>query len=201
MSIQAVYWDIGGVLVRTGDRLPRTVLARRLGMSYQDLETLVFNSEIGRKAQRGEITEPERWNSLVGELGIAAEEVPAVRQAFFGGDFLDEALVTYIRSLKPRCKLGVISNAMGGARHFIEVECGLAGLFDHLTFSAEVGVMKPDARIFQHALAGLGVEPAQAVFVDDFLHNIQAARALGMLAVHFQTPAQAVAELEQILTA
>ena len=201
MNIQAVYWDIGGVLVRTGDRQPRYELAARFGLSYQALEELVFASDWGKKAQRGEITEAERWDYLVEELGITPEEVPAVRRAFFGGDFLDDALVAYIRSLKPRCKLGVISNAMGGTRHFIEVECGLAGLFDHLTFSADVGVMKPDARIFQHALAGLCVAPAQAVFVDDFLHNVEAARLLGMQAVHFQSPAQALAELEQILTA
>jgi epoxide hydrolase-like predicted phosphatase len=201
LSIQAIYWDIGGVLVRTGDPLPRTALAQRLGMSYQDLESLVFGSEIGRKAQRGEITEAERWNYLSQELGIQPEEVSLVRQAFFGGDFLDQELVAYLQRLKPRYKLGVISNAMNGTRQFIEVQCGLAGLFDTLTFSAEVGVMKPDVRIFRHALDSLGVEPASAVFVDDFFHNVEAARLLGMQAVHFQSPAQAMAELEQILTA
>lgn len=201
MSIKAIYWDIGGVLLRTRDRQPRQQLAERLGLSYQELEALVFNSELGRKAQRGEIAETERWNHLVDELGITLEEVPAVREAFFGGDFLDQELVAYLRRLRPRYRLGVISNAMDGTRQFIEVTCGLAGVFDHLTFSAEIGVMKPDVRIFHHALAGLRVEPGEAVFVDDFLHNVEAARAVGMHAIHFQSPAQAMAELDEILGA
>ena len=200
MMIKAVYWDIGGVLVRTGNRQPRQELAARFGLSYQELEELVFGSDLGRKAQRGEIPEPERWAHLVDELGIPLEEVPAVRQAFFGGDFLDEDLVAYIRRLHERYQTGVISNAMGGVRRFIEVECGLADAFDHMTFSAEVGVMKPDARIFHHALAGLGVQPAEAAFVDDFLHNVEAACTVGMHAVHFRTPAQAMADLDLVLT-
>lgn len=198
--IKAIYWDIGGVLVRTGDRAPRQELAARFGLSYQALEELVFGSELGRMAQRGEILESERWEHLVDELGISPQEVLAFRQTFFAGDFLDYMLVSYIHQLHSHYQTGVISNAMGGTRRFIEVECGLVGLFDHLTFSAEVGVMKPDARIFHHALAGLGVQAEEAVFVDDFAHNVEAASILGMHAVHFQNPAQAIAGVDSILS-
>jgi epoxide hydrolase-like predicted phosphatase len=199
MTIQAIYWDIGGVLIRTQDRTPRQQLAQRLGLTYQALEEFVFGSELGRKAQRGELPELERWASLAHELNIPPAEIPAVREAFFGGDFLDERLVAYIRNLRTRYRLGVISNAMSDTREFIEVRCGLAGVFDHLTFSAELGIMKPDPRIFQHALAALGVQPAEAVFVDDFMHNVEGARAVGMHAIHFQNPDQALADLEALL--
>jgi epoxide hydrolase-like predicted phosphatase len=54
-------------------------------------------------------------------------------------------------------------------------------LFDVVVDSSMIGMRKPDPRIFQHALAALGgVEPDDAVFLDDFQGNIDAAEALGM---------------------
>jgi HAD superfamily hydrolase (TIGR01509 family) len=51
--------------------------------------------------------------------------------------------------------------------------------------------MKPDARIYQIALERSSAQPAEAIFVDDFEHNIVAAQALGITTVHYQDPAQA----------
>ena len=197
--IKAIYWDIGGVLARTADRQPRQALALRLGMTYEDLETLVFGSESGRAAQRGEISEPERWARLAGELGIDPAVVPDVQQAFFGGDIIDADLVAYIRRLHQSYRTGIISNAMSDARSLVMGRWGLADVFDHLTFSSELGVMKPDPRIYQHALQGLGVLPGEAIFVDDFLRNVEGAQALGMAAVYFRSPQQAMQEVDELL--
>ena len=71
----------------------------------------------------------------------------------------------------------------------------MADAVDDIVVSAEVGIAKPDGRIFELALARLGVQPAEAVFVDDFARNIEGARAIGMPAVHFKNTAQAVAEV------
>ena len=68
-----------------------------------------------------------------------------------------------------------------------------------VTISAEVGAAKPQQRIFELALQAAGVAPEAAVFVDDFEENIEAARRIGMAAVHFRDPAKAVAELEALL--
>jgi FMN phosphatase YigB (HAD superfamily) len=62
------------------------------------------------------------------------------------------------------------------------------GLFDHWSFSDEVGCYKPDRRIFEHALAGLGgVDPARAAHVGDLRRtDIGGAQAIGMLAVRYR---------------
>jgi HAD superfamily hydrolase (TIGR01509 family) len=69
-----------------------------------------------------------------------------------------------------------------------------------MTVSAEVGVMKPEARIYQMALDALGVAPAESVFVDDFPENVEGARAVGMQAIHFIQPEQALDELHKLLS-
>jgi beta-phosphoglucomutase-like phosphatase (HAD superfamily) len=48
--IQAVIFDVGGVLLRTEDRAPRQAWEARLGLEPGGAEALVFNSEMGQKA-------------------------------------------------------------------------------------------------------------------------------------------------------
>jgi putative hydrolase of the HAD superfamily len=60
-----------------------------------------------------------------------------------------------------------------------------AGAFAVYVLSCRLGVVKPEAAIFEHALAALGCRPDEAVLVDDRADNVAGARAVGMAAVHF----------------
>jgi HAD superfamily hydrolase (TIGR01509 family) len=71
----------------------------------------------------------------------------------------------------------------------------LADAFDLIVGSAYQRVMKPAPEIFLWTLAQLGREPHEAVFIDDFAHNIEGARAVGMAAIHFRPGTDLVAEL------
>jgi epoxide hydrolase-like predicted phosphatase len=73
-------------------------------------------------------------------------------------------------------------------------------MFDETVFSAEVGMAKPDARIYQLILNRLGVEPQEAVFVDDFIENVEGARHLGLHAIHFKNSPQALAALQEFFS-
>ena len=199
MKIQAIIFDIGGVLVRTIDRVPRQALAQRLGMSAADLEALVFGGASGQQAQLGQIDEAEQWAYACRQVGWPLERVTDFREQFFGGDELDAEMLVYIRRLHQAYKTGIISNAMNGTRALIEGPWAMTPLFDAILLSGEVGVMKPDPRIYQLALARLEVQPEQAVFIDDFQHNIDGARAVGMHGIRFCSPEQVMAELEALL--
>jgi HAD superfamily hydrolase (TIGR01509 family) len=58
--------------------------------------------------------------------------------------------------------------------------------FDHAVISGHVGAAKPDPRIFEILFERVGKRPKELVFVDDSLGNVEAARALGMPAIHFR---------------
>ena len=72
-------------------------------------------------------------------------------------------------------------------------------LFDVVVESSRVGVRKPDPRFYEIACAELGIEPTEAVFLDDLGINLKPARALGMTTIKVDDPAQAIAELEAIV--
>jgi len=199
MSIHAVIFDLGGVLVRTDDRLPRTRLAESLGMSYAELSALVFEGPSARQATLGQISEQEHLEATCLALKKPASEWQTFREAFFAGDGIDNELVDFIRRLRPKYKTGILSNAWSGVRQWLTEFWRIMDAFDEAVLSAEVGLMKPDPRIYALALQQLGVLPAEAVFVDDFNENVEAARRLGLHAIRFLNRAQALAELKLVL--
>jgi len=199
MSIKAVFFDLGGVIVRTEFQAPRQQLAEKLGMEYDDLNRIVFNSDSHHKASIGEISSEDHWASIIKRLKRPTSELVAIRDEFFAGDIVDRALVEYIRSLRGKYKTGLISNAWGDLRDFIVRE-KFDDAFDKMIISAEVGAVKPEAKIFQIALEQFGVKPNEAVFVDDFLINIEGCEKVGMQGVHFKDPESALKQLKKLLS-
>ena len=199
MNIRAVFWDLGGVLVRTEDHTTRENLAIRLGMSRTELENLVFAGDSGHRAALGEIKAEQHWQNLCSILGLSIEEMVNFQRDFWGGDRLDNALIEYIRALHTHYKIGLISNAFSDLRLMISNDWNIEDAFDGMTISSEVGIMKPDAQIFQMALKQLDVNPQESIFIDDFPHNVDGARNINMQAIHFQTRDQTLSELENLL--
>lgn len=200
MTIQAVIWDVGGVIARTEDLAPRDQLARDLGVPRAYLNNLFFSGLQGTRAQKGEISVAELMDYIRKELNLAPGEYPDLRERFFAGDRIDYELVNYIRGLKTHYKTGIISNAWGELIQLLR-HWGILDAFDVIIGSGDEGVMKPDAQIFHLALQRLDVQAPQAIFVDDFVENIEAAREVGMLGIHFKNRLQTLNELEQLLTA
>ena len=197
--IRAVIFDFGGVLVRTEDRTPRNRLAARLGMSYDELNNLIFDSSSSQQAALGQIGVSEHWEAVRARLGLSPEAFQTVQAEFWEGDVLDTSLVDFVRALRPHYQTALLSNAWGDLRGFLEQKLKILDAFDQVIISAEVGLVKPDERIYRLAVERLSVAPGEAVFVDDFAHNVEGARLAGLHAIHFRSTDQARAELEQLL--
>ena len=201
MSIRAVLFDLGGVIVRTEYQAPRQHLAESLGMDYEDIEKLVFasgNQSSHVRATLGQISEDEHWLNVMKLLKQPASESERIRTEFFAGDIVDRTILDYLRSLKPQYKTGLISNAWSGLRNFILRE-KFEDVFDVIIISSEVGLAKPAEEIFHLALKHLEVSPPEAVFVDDFLPNIEACQKVGMHGVHFREVESAMKQLKNLL--
>ncbi len=67
--------------------------------------------------------------------------------------------------------------------------------FRGIVVSGEIGVIKPDQRIFEHLLAAFALDPAKTVFIDDSPKNVVGAQSAGLKALHFRSPTALAAEL------
>ena len=199
MAVEAVVFDFGGVLVRTENRQPRADLAARLGMTYDELSALVFDSPSAIQAMRGEITAEQHWGELQNSLGMSSVEIKQVQEDFWAGDVLDEKLVNLLRELRSSYTTVLLSNAWDDLRQWLVDVYQIDDAFDRLVISAEIGLVKPDLAIYKWLISELGIEASQTVFVDDFLHNVEGARAAGLQAIHFHAPGQALEELQKLL--
>ena len=198
MEIKAIIFDVGGVLIRTADRTSRQRLEKRLGLAESESEKIVFNSDIGRQAQRGIVTNRDLWEAVAQSLSLSPEAVELFKRDFWGGDVLDEAMVELIRQLKQRFKTAIISNATDSLRETLQTIYPIADAFDLIVVSAEEKVMKPDPEIYRRTLKRLGCEAAESVFIDDFAENVAAARDLGMNVIHFNQSVNLAAELKKL---
>jgi epoxide hydrolase-like predicted phosphatase len=198
MPIRAVFFDFGGVIMRTEYQSPRQHLAERFGMDYDDIDKVVFGSESARSASVGEITEAAHWVQVLKRLKRPASEAKSFQDEFFGGDVIDRSLVEFIRSLRGKVHTGLISNAWSGLREFITKE-KVIDIFDTVIISAEVGATKPSARIYEVALEQAKVSASEAVFIDDVPVNIDACEKVGMKGILFNDPQKSLDHLKQLL--
>jgi putative hydrolase of the HAD superfamily len=110
-------------------------------------------------------------------------------------------VVHKIRELKGRgLRLGLLTNNVKEFGEHWRTMFPLDELFEEVVDSSHVGMRKPERGIYELTCTRMGIAPDEAVFIDDNLDNVQAARAYGMEAVHFgENPWDALAELDSIL--
>ncbi|MFD4561202.1 HAD family hydrolase [Streptomyces sp. NPDC058469] len=195
MNARCLILDIGGVLELT----PRTGwLARwdeRLGLPPGTADRRM--ADVWEAGEIGTIAENEVREQVAARLGLG----PVDTESFLA-DLWDEylgtpntELIDYVAGLRPRCRLGILSNSFVGARELESAAYGFDRLVDEIVYSHETGVRKPDPRAFAIACARLEVRAGDCLFVDDFAPNVEAARATGMRAHLFEDNVGTVARI------
>ena len=197
-KIEAVIFDAGGVL-HESNSVVTDDLVQELGLEQEILKS-IWSNQIPLLGS-GKIDEAEFWRQLSGEHGI--------RQVDVAENLLGRAFTEALKSHAPvlelikelgmnGVKLAVLSNTIEPHAKALR-DAGLYDGFDYLFLSHEVGMRKPDAAIYQHALDELGTKPAATVFVDDDPENVKVAKALGIKGVVFIDPDKTVAKLRSVV--
>jgi HAD superfamily hydrolase (TIGR01509 family) len=200
-AVRGVVFDIGGVLERID---PVTFLDRwqeRLGLSDAAMADALAHVDPENVGPVGGIDEYEVRRQYQAALGLddqQADELVRDLWDWYCGE-LDDDLMTYARSLHGRVRLAILSNSGPGAREVEQERHDFAALFDPIVYSHEVGLTKPDARIYELTAQRLGLPIGSLVFVDDVAANIDGARAAGMQAHLHTDTSVTIAALDRLL--
>ncbi len=150
--------------------------------------------------ERGECTVEEFERLLASRIARRdGVQVPAegLLTRMFAGSTMAAPMQQAVAAVRAAgLRTGLLSNSWGMAdypRHLFP------GMFDVVVISGEVGMRKPEERIFRHAAGLLGLGPAECVFIDDIEVNIAAAEAVGMTAILHHDPAATLARLSELL--
>ena len=195
--------DFGGVLYFPPDLQSLQRWQKFLGLKNDGPLNEFFaatpgESDYARKVFTGEISEAEVWKKLGSHWRISPWLLRYVRKRSFSKRRFNQPVANYIQSLRPRFQTAILSNAGDQDRQIFNEAYCIEDLVDTVIISAEVGLAKPDPRIYLLALERLGVQPEEAIFVDDLQVNIEAARRLGIRAIQFQSNEQFFKEIKGI---
>jgi putative hydrolase of the HAD superfamily len=199
MTIQAVVFDIGGVLEVTLDLGVTGMWESRLGLGPGGLNRRMY--DVWRGGSIGTISERDVHQAATQRLGLDERQL-AEFMADIWREYLGTAnteLIEYARRLRPRYRTGILSNSFVGAREREQAAYGFEDLVDEVIYSHECGMSKPDPGIYALACERLRVEPVGVVFVDDYEPCVEGARQAGIHAVLYQNNIQAVSDIEDLL--
>ena len=198
--MRAVVFDIGGVLELNPGTGWLDRWAVRLGLGPAELDARL--DPLWAPGVTGETTLAEIETRIGAELGLDAADVNELMDDVWA-EYLGSAnapLLDYIAGLRPRFRVGILSNSFVGAREREQAAYGFAERFDVIVYSHEIGIGKPDPRAYAIVCEQLGVTPVETVFVDDLEINVAAARAAGMTGVHMRRTDGTIKRLRRILT-
>jgi putative hydrolase of the HAD superfamily len=158
------------------------------------------------RMERNEVTIPEFCELFEAEARAAGGELVASDVLARLRGQIRPAMVEAVRRCKARLKTACLTNnfvapdaAHPEGRMDPESFEGVMDLFDVVVESSKAGCRKPDPRFYEIACEELGIEPHEAVFLDDLGINLKPARAMGMTTIKVVDPDEAIAELEAVV--
>lgn len=141
-----------------------------------------IKSDIVSLADVGIITEEEMYQKISEQINVTPELIAKEWQELI---HINGELVEYIKRVKKKYPVYLLSNAIEPFLTRILKEHDLYPLFDKIFISSEMGIAKPGTEFFLHVLNDLGIDPKDAVMIDDNPSNIAGARAAGIDGIIF----------------
>jgi putative hydrolase of the HAD superfamily len=189
LGLRAVVFDYGMVLTGPPDPDAHAALLRITGLPRARFESLYWADR--HAYDEGKLTGLAFWQKLVSEAGLTLgeEKVEELNQ-WDARMWTTEnpSMLDWQVKLKQRGLLTAILSNMGdNVLASVEREFDWIHRFDVLVWSFQLHMAKPDPAIYRHLLDELGVQPEEALFLDDKLVNIEAALDMGMKAIPFST--------------
>jgi putative hydrolase of the HAD superfamily len=186
--IDALILDFGEVLVRPQSAASIQRLADLAGLEIADFRERYWQHRLGYDS--GLLSDAEYWRRVT-EGALLQARFESTLQDLMTADFMSwtdyrEEMWDLTLDFKSRGgRTALLSNGVPAVMDTVRSTRPLAGHFDAVVVSYEVGCVKPDPRIYQICLAQLGAQAVSTLFVDDRLENLEAAGRQGIQTFHF----------------
>jgi putative hydrolase of the HAD superfamily len=189
LSLRAVIFDYGMVLTGLPNVAAHEAMVRMTGLSVDQFENFYWADR--HAYDEGKLNGVSFWQKFARDanLSLSPAQIDELnRQDARMWTTQNPAMVSWQRKLKSAgIRTAILSNMGDSVLESIRREFRWIDEFDVLVWSFQLHMAKPDPAIYRHALKELGTRPEETLFVDDKHVNIEAARALGIVALEFTT--------------
>ncbi|MDY6908532.1 MAG: HAD family phosphatase [Thermodesulfobacteriota bacterium] len=198
--IQAVLFDFGRVISAQKPASLFRAYEDDLGLEPGTINRVMFECQAWNRTLVGEISLDDYWRTVGPKLNLRSPEaIRAFRRRYREDERPNLEVIRIIGKLKGACRLAVLSNSPPGLRRWL-ADWRIDHHFHVIFCSGDEGIAKPDPRAYLQTLDRLAVAPERAVFVDDALENVQAARRIGLHAILFENAAELEGALSRWLS-
>jgi HAD superfamily hydrolase (TIGR01549 family) len=198
MPVRTLLIDLGNVLLYFSHERMCGQIAEACQAPLADLRQILFNEQLQRRFERGEISEDGFREALETALGRPLD-AQALRRA--GSDIftLNEPMVPLLdRWKRDGYRLVLLSNTCVTHYEWVRANFDLHNRFDHCVLSFRVGAAKPEAAIFQAALEIIDCAPEDCFYTDDIEEYVDRGRSFGLRAEVFRDVPTLRRQLEQL---
>jgi len=178
--IKFVIFDVMGVIFTVGDDVEGLLIpyvrSLKPGIDDQDVRDIYLAASLGKIVSR----------DLWAQLGFDETDIPVIERNYLEKSFtLDVEFLSCAKALKNRYGIALLSNDVSEWSRYLRGYHGIEPLIDAAFISGDLGVRKPDPRIYSTALETLGARPSECVYIDDYPERVEAARELGICSILF----------------
>lgn len=196
--IKLILFDLGGVVFTSGTKLFIKALSKRYRLPIEKLEE-VLDGPIGTEYREGKISREQFWQRVLTHLPLK-ESTDALTKEWIVHYDLIPGMKELITELKRKYQVMYLSDNVRERVQSLDDRFKFLHWFNGGIFSHEVGVRKPDLRIYKLALKTAGVAASEAVFIDDKPKNLTPAKALGMKIILFESVEKLKQDLDKQTT-
>lgn len=193
--IKALIFDLGNVIVPFDFKRAYARLGPICSCPVSEISARIRSTDLVQRFETGRLApEPfvQEFSALLGLRISYGDFCDLWTSVFYQETLIGEQ---FLARLRERYRLLVLSNTNPIHFSMLRANYPLFRQFHDFVLSYEVGALKPEARIYQAAIARAGCFPEECLFTDDILRNVEAAREQGMDAVAFLSAAQLEGEL------
>lgn len=165
-----------------------------LAKHLPESKAIAVKSEIVAAADRGKVSQDELFLALSKLTHVPTDRI---EKEWLEYVHIDNRMVGLVKNLRPRYKLGLLTNSPSPFFQKILSQSDLCDLFEAVVVSSENGFAKPDREIYQIILSKLAVRAADTLLIDDNPVNIEGAASVGMNTLLFRSYEQLSTELRQ----
>lgn len=187
-SFDTIIFDLGNVLIDFNHRIAVERISKFTTKTPEEIYQLFFDSELTGIFEEGKITGQDFFARVKEMLkfNLAYEEfLPIWNEIFFITPH-NLAVQRLIKDLKNNYKIVLISNINELHFTYLKNKFDIFSGFNKIILSFEVGVRKPDPKIYLRALELVMTTPQKVVYTDDRLDLVEAAAKLGITSIHFK---------------
>jgi putative hydrolase of the HAD superfamily len=192
MDLQAVIFDYGEVLSGPPDPEAHSKLLAISGVPEEAFEKAYWAHRLDYDADI--LNGQTYWQTVARDSGVEFTAQQIVQLLEVDAHMwmnLNPAMIAWIPRIKAAgFRIGILSNMGYGVLEQMLARFSWLSQFDQLTWSCELGVVKPDPAIYLHTIKKLNVKPEQALFIDNLQKNIVGAEEVGLRAALFENVEQ-----------